>query len=466
MNKISLMTSAWYNDRMTEFTFPEACKIDILRPLDADPLDTESIKRQIQDPSGSTLIEMAQGKQNIVFVVDDLGRPTPAAIIIPLVLDILFSASVKRNIKFIIATGSHRPLYKKELEKKLGSAIVEQYEVFSHDAINSPQSFIGYLDDGFPCYVNKEVAMAELLIGIGSVIPHSCHGFGGGAKLFLPGVAGIESIALMHGFLKKRGRSKMEPEGKDYDMRIVSEAFASMLPPIYDINVIVNSRREISGVFAGNYKDSFIKARDFAKEIYRTPIGMNKKKEYDIVVVNEYPLDADPVQSDKSFWVKKFFPNSLIIHLNECSDGLDYHGWKEMRKKTNLSKYIVGCFRFVESSEYVPSLIRKFYRSFPVNLIRKYLFKKFVFVNKIDFNRYYIDFQKQKSAPEYNAKPSTQRRPWFYSKNYPPLSFYKKYKNGCLIQNWQLIFEFIRDHYPNAKIGILTCAPMQIPEIK
>lgn len=460
------MTSAWYKECWTGFSFPGTCSIDILSPIDAPALDIEAIKTQIENPFGPSLQVMSQEKKNIVFVVDDLGRPTPASAIISIVLSVLSSNPIERDIKFIIATGSHRPLKKHELQKKLGADIVADFEIFSHDAFNSPIKLLGYLDDGFPCYANGHAATADLIIGIGSVIPHSCHGFGGGAKLFLPGIAGIESIALLHGFMKKRGRGKEDPSKKSRDMRTVSEAFAALMPPIFDINVVVNSKREISGVFAGDYKKSFIKAREFAKKLYTTPIAASKKNTYDFIIVNEYPLDADPVQSDKSYWVRKTFPNSVFIHLNECSDGLDYHGWKEMRKQTKLSKMVVLIFRFIENFEHMPFFFRNLFNLFPFNTVRKFLFKKFVIANKIDFDQFYSTFKNQSHLREYHVKPSYKRHPWFYSKNYPSYSFYKKYKNGCLIDDWNVIYEFIQTHNPNAKIAVLTCAPMQIPEIK
>ncbi|HNB57364.1 MAG TPA: lactate racemase domain-containing protein, partial [bacterium] len=328
-----LKQAAWFKDSIREFSVPDEFEVDIINPNDAPPIDNKAIAYAIDHPFGASLNERLVGKCRVVFVVDDLGRPTPAHDIIPVIIPYLTKVGIKdKDISFVIATGSHRQLSIDEMKLKLGSTVAEKYSVHCHDAFNSKLVHLGTLENGFPCIANKIVAEADIIIGIGCVIPHACHGFGGGAKLFCPGIAGMESIVTMHGFTPKRGRVVMDiPEG-EWDMRSASEAFAEKLPPIFLINVVMNSQREMCGIFAGNINDTFRAARTMAAQVYRTEIDPKKAQQYDVVFVNMYPLDSDPVQSGKSPWIKKFFKNAVAIQINSSADGIDYHGWKLLRR--------------------------------------------------------------------------------------------------------------------------------------
>ena len=50
---------------------------------------------------------------------------------------------------------------------------------------------LGNLADGMPVYINPVVADADFKICLGGIYPHAAVGFGGGAKLILPGVSGF-----------------------------------------------------------------------------------------------------------------------------------------------------------------------------------------------------------------------------------------------------------------------------------
>lgn len=461
-----LKQAAWFKDIEQEFVVPDAFELDIIGPHDAPPMNEEAMINAIRRPFGPSLTEMASGKKRIVFVVDDLGRPTPAHDIIPHLLELLFQAGVGRNnISFVIATGSHRQLSHEDLDRKLGKDIVASYEVKSHDAFNSPTVHLGVLENGFPCIANKEVAEADLIVGIGCVIPHACHGFGGGAKLFCPGIAGMESIVTMHGFTPKRGRVVMDVPAELWDMRSISEAFIAKLPPIFLVNVVVNSRRDICALYAGNVNDVFAVAREKAFETYKTEIDTKKSTEYDVVLINAYPLDSDPVQSAKSPWVKKFFPNAIQVHINSSADGIDYHGWKVFRRSSWLTLIVMSIaegFTF----PFVPRFLRYLSGQFFFRSMRKLTVRYLVNRSEADFTHYMMH-----RTPESNFSKKIQngtlanraRQPWIYSEHFSHAEFAKKYSNGTLLRTWDQVVRAISHYYPKAKIAVVTCAPVQIP---
>ncbi|KAB2877969.1 DUF2088 domain-containing protein [bacterium] len=463
--------AAWFKDIEQEFFIPDSFELDIIGPNDAPPMSEEAIANAIRKPLGPSMTAMAQGMKRIVFVVDDLGRPTPAHDIIPNLLDLLFQTGIeKKNISFVIATGSHRQLSQTDLELKLGQEIVASYPVTSHDAFNSPMIHLGVLDNGFPCIANKEVAEADLIVGIGCVIPHSCHGFGGGAKLFCPGIAGMESIVTMHGFTPKRGRVVGDVPEKEWDMRSASEAFVLRLPPIFLVNVVVNSKREICALFAGRSDEVFRAARNIAQQVYRTVIDRAKAKQYDVVFVNMYPLDSDPVQSGKSPWIKKFFKNAIPIQINSSADGIDYHGWKLLRR-SRLSTLIILLIGEGLSLKFMPSFFRRPASWSLIKKMRAYCVKRMLENPGVDYPTFFKNLKtKEVLVDELNMAeqqiPSLQKSPWIYSENYPPPQFRKKYPRGTLLRSWDSVIMAISHYFPNAKVAVVTCAPVQIPVLK
>lgn len=434
-------------------------------------MDRDAIIKAIDNPFGPSLTDMASGKKRVVFVVDDLGRPTPAHDIIPNLLERLLKAGIRNeNISFVIATGSHRQLSLQDLERKLGKDIVASYPVTSHDAFNSPTVHLGVMENGFPCIANQEVAKADLIVGIGCVIPHACHGFGGGAKLFCPGIAGMESIVTMHGFTPKRGRVVMDVPENEWDMRSASEAFALRLPPVFLVDVVVNSKREICALYAGQINEVFRAARDEASRVYQTTIDPVRAEQYDVVFVNMYPLDSDPVQSGKSPWIRQFFRNAIPIQINSSADGIDYHGWKLLRR-SRLSTLLILLIGEGLSLKFMPYVLRRPASWGPVKKLRAYCVQKMLDNPGVDypsFTKKIKSYTQEESTPGQvsQATPSLSKHPWIYSENYPHAQFRKKYPRGALLRSWDAVINAISHHFPNAKIAVVTCAPVQIPVIK
>src|SRR5262249_20518060 len=148
--------------------------------------------RAFAEPIGSpTIAELARGKRTACIVVDDLSRPTPADRLIPFVLDELERGGVARaDIRFIIGIAAHRPMTREDCVKKLGEAIVDEFDVKNHHPYENLAE-LGKTKFNTPVLVNADFAAADIKICIGSICPHGGPGFGGGAKLVLPGVASI-----------------------------------------------------------------------------------------------------------------------------------------------------------------------------------------------------------------------------------------------------------------------------------
>ena len=249
-------------------------------------LTPEQTEKAFLNPIGSKSIqELAKGKKEVVILFDDMARPTPAFEIVPYVLRELEKAGISdEQIRFIVALGAHGAQTANDFRKKLGQEILDRFPVYNHHPFDQG-TYLGKTSRGTPVSINREVMACDLKIGIGSIVPHSFSGFGGGGKIILPGVAHIDSIAYNHGILVQEhpdciGLGKIEGNIPNLDI----EEAAKMAGLDIKIDAIVNLRGEITSLFVG---DPILEHREgikLAKEVYATIPAKNM----DIAVVNAY----------------------------------------------------------------------------------------------------------------------------------------------------------------------------------
>jgi len=295
---------------------------------DAPALNTAQIEKAFANPIGTAPIhELAKGRKSAVIIVDDLSRPTPASVLIPYVLRELAMAGVpKAEIRFVVGGGSHRPLTQEEFEKKLGAEIVAEYAVKSHNFMAGDLKGIGSLEDGTPLFFDPWVVDADFKMTIGGIYPHGAVGFGGGSKLILPGVAGFATIFHFHTFYPSRGQGNIERSGDLPDLRDASEAAARALGLDLVVNAVINGRRQVAGLFVGDFVKAQRLGAHFAQDLFGTTIPEALPTKTDLVVVNAYPLDSDPIQTSKALWCRRLFPKARFLVVNPAVDGICYHG--------------------------------------------------------------------------------------------------------------------------------------------
>lgn len=327
-NTATIHSRAWYGDEELTLNFPDGWEVEILGPKDGPALSDAQLAQAFAEPIGTPRIAaMANGKKSAAIIVDDLSRPTPAATVIPFLLRELTEAGVsKSEIRFVVGGGSHRPLTDAEAAKKVGTDVAAEYEVTSHNFMAGDLRALGSLDNGLPIYLNRIVADADFKICLGGIYPHGAVGFGGGAKLVVPGIAGFATMFYFHSFSPSRGHAVIERTGSEPDHRDFAEAVARKLGLDVIANVVLNSRREICGLFVGDFVQAHRKGAHFALDTYGTVIPETSRKETDLVVLNCYPLDADAIQTGKALWAPRYFEKAWTMALNPASDGICYHG--------------------------------------------------------------------------------------------------------------------------------------------
>jgi nickel-dependent lactate racemase len=288
MKRISLPSLLWYGNEPREITFPERWQVDLLEPpgFRKPEITEEEMARAFAYPIGSpTMEELAVGANEVVIVFDDITRPTPVSKILPFVLRPLEKAGVPdSNIRFIPALGTHGAMNNIDYRKKLGEEVVERFAIYNHNPYENCD-YLGNTKSGMPVYVNREFNSCDLRIGIGCITPHVHLGFGGGGKLILPGICGIETIHYFHSQVIMRdpqscGLGKFEGNVMYREVEEVARMSGLQLK----IDALINGRGEITELFVGDPVKAHLAGVEVAKEHYGTSLLPGR----DIVVANAY----------------------------------------------------------------------------------------------------------------------------------------------------------------------------------
>jgi nickel-dependent lactate racemase len=215
-----------------------------------------------------------------------MTRPTRAHEIAPAVVRQLLSGGMAESeITFVCALGTHGALTQNELRKKLGTDIVERFRVFNHNCYDNCVE-VGTTSRGTRVKVNREVMGAELKIGIGCVTAHAQAGFSGGAKIVLPGVCHIDTVAHHH--LEVEATAKQTTGLGNYQdnvLRLNSDEAARLAGLDFKIDVVVNARGETTALFAGAVGQEHAEAVKLAREACATE---PRPRDVDLAICNAF----------------------------------------------------------------------------------------------------------------------------------------------------------------------------------
>ncbi len=291
--KIKIPQHLWYDNAETELDFPPSWSVFFcpMKGGERRKLTSKGMEKAFLQPFGSKPIrELAKGKKEIAVLFDDLSRPTPVFEILPLLLQELEKAGISdQQIRFIAALGAHGAHTANDFRKKLGQEVLDRFPVYNHHPFNYC-TYLGKTSRGTPVSINREVMACDLKIGIGSIVPHTFSGFGGGGKIVLPGVAHIDSIAYNHGTILRDhpdsvGVGRIEGNVPRLDM----EEAAKMAGLDVKIDAILNLRGEITSLFVGDPIAEHREGMKLAKEVYAT-VPAHKM---DVVIVNSYSKPSE-----------------------------------------------------------------------------------------------------------------------------------------------------------------------------
>ncbi len=306
---------------------PDATVVITPEQLPGLPDERAAFDAAVRAPIGSKpLRELAKPTDSVAIVIADITRPSPSERLVPWILGEL--AHVPRE-QFVIVngTGSHRANTPAELVHMLGAEIIETVRVVNHNAFDDARlTRLGRTSYGGEVWLNNDYLHADVRIATGFIEPHFFAGFSGGPKGIVPGVAGIKTIMHLHNAqMIGHPKSTWAILAGNPVQGEVREAVA-MAPPHFMVNVAVNTNRQMTALWAGDYIEAHEIGCRFVAEHATRPV----EEPFDIVISTNsgYPLDQNLYQTVKgmSAAARIVKPGGAIIAVSECSDGLPSHG--------------------------------------------------------------------------------------------------------------------------------------------
>jgi nickel-dependent lactate racemase len=332
-----------FNGKPLSFAIPDGNLAEVLSPRPSTPLaDLErAIEAALAAPIGQEPLEKwVKSADRVLIVSDDNTRLTPADRIIPPLLGRLNAAGVPdERIGCIMALGTHRYMTEAEMKAKVGDTVWRRIRVFNHQW-RDPDELVdlGTSSQGTPLQVNRAVAEADVVIGLGAIVPHHIPGFSGSSKIIQPGVSGARTTAETH-MLSCSGGGDSFLGIADNPVRRDMDDMADRVGMRTIFNVVMDSQGGVVGVFFGDMRTAFRAGIELAKEIY----GVLYHETPDIVVANSYPCDLDFWQSHKSQYPAQRIvrPGGTIIVCTPAPEGvspvhtelLDFTAWSSMEIK-------------------------------------------------------------------------------------------------------------------------------------
>ena len=190
----------------------------------------------------------------ITVVVNDGTRPSPAEHLLAL------HPVLAGRVRFLFATGTHRPVTVGERKEILGDFYSEDVTAESNVCDDGTHIYLGTTSRGTEVDIHSWLLEGPVL-AVNTVEPHYFAGFSGGRKSFIPGASSRRTIVQNH-FLAcsldaQPGRLEGNPVHED-----LMEA-AEFLAKRTEI-VMVNGVYGSDSFFCGPYDRSFFQATEVA----------------------------------------------------------------------------------------------------------------------------------------------------------------------------------------------------------
>jgi lactate racemase len=261
--------------------------------------------------------------KRLLFVIPDLSRTCPLDQVFRLLYDRL--ASRVKQLDFLVALGTHPPLTREQICRRVGITPEEhrtqfpKARFFNH-AWNDPAQLVEVgrftrtevreitegrfeVDVGVAC--NRMVEAYDLLVIVGPVFPHETVGFSGGNKYLFPGIAGPEIISFFH-WLGAVITNPVVIGNQWTPVRRVVDHAAAMLKVERRALCMVTQGHDLAGLYAGATEEAWSAAVDLSRQVniryldrpYHTVLSCAPEMYDDIWTGGKCMYKLEPVAAD------------------------------------------------------------------------------------------------------------------------------------------------------------------------
>ena len=340
------------------FPYPEIKSLDVPEQnllgtfspskVQIEKSEGEIVEEAFSNPIGSPpLSAILEWCQDVLIITDDYTRPTPIQMILPRLMKELEKGGIKpEGIRFLIASGTHRPMTEEEILRKFGEEIPKKYSILNHHWWDASQLvYFGETKGGIPIYVNRLVEEVDLIIGVGQIVPHRVSGFSGGGNIVQPGICGEETTGRTHWLSAQfKGREilgKIENPVKQEIERVAEKTGLEWI-----INTIQDGTGRLIDVVAGDPIQAYRTGATRSLEVYQSELS----QEADIVIADSHPYDSELWLAAKGIYAAELAvkQGGVVILITSCPEGVSpshpevlewgYQTFEEVERKVRQKK--------------------------------------------------------------------------------------------------------------------------------
>ena len=234
----------------------------------------------------------------------------------------------------VTALGLHRPMTAAEVADRVGAKFLDGLRWENHDC-DDPARLVelGRTSRGTPVLINRTVAESDLVVCVGCIEPHVIAGFGGGAKMLVPGVAGRTTIGRNHALhCTPHTFDGVGAPCEDSPMRLDLEEAAGMLrPPVFIVDTVLNGALDVTRVVCGHPVEAHREGVRACGRIFAVPLAAP----VDVVITDSHPMDQDLRQGLKALanTIRGVRRGGVLIALLRAEEGVGEVGLAERRSK-------------------------------------------------------------------------------------------------------------------------------------
>ncbi len=296
----------------------------LLQPTEKVDDPRALIRQALENPVDAPPIEGLVGPgQRVCIISDDNTRMTPVSLILEELLPRIEGAGVlPEDIFIVMALGSHRYMTEAEMIEKLGEGVYRRYRVLNSE-FHDPEKLtqVGISQLGTPIRVFAPAMEADVRIGIGTVMPHGCMGWSGGAKILYPGITAEDIVSEFH--VMQGLREEILLGMVESPTRLAVEQWTENIGLHYIINTVLDGDMDLYRVAAGHYIGAHRRAVSYAQAV----CGVRLKERPQVVLTAAYPVHLDFWQCGKAAYGpgKVITPGGELLLLAACGEGVGPH---------------------------------------------------------------------------------------------------------------------------------------------
>ena len=297
-----------FGDDFLDIKVPDNCVTLSMPSMPCLVDSAASIANALNQPIGSpTISEIIQAKDKpvdeltVCITVSDITRPAPYkgenGLLLPL-LGLIEAAAVKKeNIVLVIGNGMHRPSTLEERIYMYGPEVVDNYRIVDHDCEDDAAMVLAARTKrGTDVYLNKIFYDSDVKIITGLVESHFMAGVSGGRKAVCPALVNTKTIEFFHSVevLEDPKATNLILDGNPCHEEALEVAQTVGID--FLVNVTLDKRLCMTGVFAGGLEEAHMAAFEAMKKSVMIPI----EQPYDIVVTHAGYVGRNHYQAVKA----------------------------------------------------------------------------------------------------------------------------------------------------------------------